>query len=232
MSRTAVCQDIVVELSVGLQNRARQGTCSTCCPNVVCALIFHVCLCFLRVHTPALKCRFLGTWEDYSATASDFVQMSPDAVKAAAVRDQLLLVLGGASLSRDEAASLHGKIQNFNSILEGEAGKSLTVAFAKMASGSVSTNDSFVKQNAQYWLEMFEMVLHRGAKFSYQEVAAYSTCLWGRGRRASAFWWHAKGYLLPLVRRCCVRNQEGRCVRNPLAGAQNDQEQSNLYCTR
>ena len=84
--------------------------------------------------------------------------MSPDAVKAAAVRDQLLLVLGGASLSRDEAASLHGKIQNFNSILEGKAGRSLTVAFAEMASGSVSTNDSFVKQSAQYWLEMFEMV--------------------------------------------------------------------------
>ena len=32
--------------------------------------------------------------------------------------------------------------------------------------------------------------------------------------------------------RCCVRNQEGQCVRNPLAGAQNVQEQSNLYCTR
>ena len=109
-------------------------------------------------HIPALKCRFLGTWEDYSATASDFVQMSPDAVKAAMVRDQLLLVLGGASLSRAKAASLHGKIQNFNSILEGKAGRSLTVAFAEMASGSVCTNDSFVKQSVQYWLEVFEMV--------------------------------------------------------------------------
>ena len=84
--------------------------------------------------------------------------MSPDAVKAAMVKDQLLLVLGGASLSRAEAASLHGKIQNFNSILEGKAGRSLTVAFAEMASGSVCTNDSFVKQSVQYWLEVFEMV--------------------------------------------------------------------------
>ena len=84
--------------------------------------------------------------------------MSPDAAKAAAIRDQLLLVLSGASLSRDEAASLHGKIQNFNSILDGMAGRSLTVAFAEMASGSVSSYDSFVKQSAQYWLEVFEMV--------------------------------------------------------------------------
>ena len=29
-------------------------------------------------HIPALKCHFLGTWEDHSATASDFVQMSPE----------------------------------------------------------------------------------------------------------------------------------------------------------
>ena len=28
---------------------ARQGTCSTCCPNVVSALVSHVCLCFLIV---------------------------------------------------------------------------------------------------------------------------------------------------------------------------------------
>ena len=48
--------------------------------------------------------------EDYSATASDFVQMSPVAVKAAAVRDQLLLG-NGASLSLDEAASLQGKFK-------------------------------------------------------------------------------------------------------------------------
>ena len=124
-------------------------------------------------HVPALKCRFLGTWEDYSATASDFVQMSPDAVKAAMVRDQLLLVLGGASLSREEAASLHGKVQNFNSILEGKAGRSLTVAFAELASGSMSTNDSFVKQSVQYWLEVFEMVRALPPKFHEKLVRGH-----------------------------------------------------------
>ena len=184
-------------------------------------------------HIPALKCRFLGTWEDYSATASDFVQMSPDAVKATMVRDQLLLVLGGASVSRAEAASLHGKIQNFNSILEGKAGRSLTVAFAEMASGSVCTNDSFVKQSVQYWLEVFEMVPPPWRQIQLSGDNRRTLHVFGDAAEEPALsWWHAKGYLLLLVCRCYIRYQEGRCVRDPLAGAQNVQEQSNLYCTR
>ena len=49
MCGTAVREDIVVELSDGRHIVARQGTCSTCCPNVICALMSdQVCLCFLR----------------------------------------------------------------------------------------------------------------------------------------------------------------------------------------
>ena len=51
--------DIIDELSDGSHTMARQGTCSTCCPNVVCALFSHVCLCFLRVQWVDI---FFGTF--------------------------------------------------------------------------------------------------------------------------------------------------------------------------
>ena len=64
-------------------------------------------------------------------------------------RSEFSCCLVMAQVGSNEAASLRG-IQNFNSILEGKAGRSLTVAFIEMTSGSVSTIDSFVRQSVQY----------------------------------------------------------------------------------